>query len=44
VHEVLLAAAAGDYIVEYQGSLVRPLVADRLEATTYNQMVGAGEG
>eukprot|EP00775_Hariotina_reticulata_P004536 gene4536-4788_t len=33
---------AGDYIVEYQGSLVRPLVADRLEARTYNQMVGAG--
>lgn len=34
----------GDLVVEYMGHLVRPQVADRLEAQTYNQMVGAGEG
>lgn len=35
-------AAAGDYICEYIGHVVRPVVADRLEAHTYNQLVGAG--
>jgi hypothetical protein len=35
--------AAGDLVVEYMGHLVRPRVADMLEARTYNQMVGAGE-
>jgi hypothetical protein len=30
-------------VLEYSGALVRPVVADRLEATTYNQLVGAGE-
>lgn len=34
---------AGDMIVEYIGHLVRPRVADILEARTYNQLVGAGE-
>jgi len=37
-------AAAGDYICEYIGHVVRPVVADRLEAHTYNQLVGAGAG
>jgi hypothetical protein len=35
--------SAGDLVVEYMGHLVRPRVADMLEARTYNQMVGAGE-
>ncbi|WIA30589.1 hypothetical protein OEZ86_000671 [Tetradesmus obliquus] len=33
---------AGELVVEYMGHLVRPRVADLLEARTYNQMVGAG--
>ena len=36
--------AAGDLVLEYMGSLVRPVVADLLEARQYNQMVGAGKG
>lgn len=38
-----LVHTAGDLVLEYSGALVRPVVADRLEATTYNQLVGAGE-
>ncbi|KAI8470341.1 MAG: putative SET-domain transcriptional regulator [Monoraphidium minutum] len=34
--------AAGDMIVEYVGSLVRPSVADSLERRHYNSVVGAG--
>lgn len=34
---------AGDYLVEYMGHLVRPFMADHMEQTTYNDMVGAGE-
>lgn len=34
--------SAGDMVVEYIGHLVRPRVADLLEARTYNQLVGAG--
>lgn len=34
--------SAGDMVVEYIGSLVRPVVADLLEAQKYNQLVGAG--
>lgn len=39
----VLHSAAGDLVVEYVGALLRPAVADRLEATLYNQLVGAGE-
>jgi hypothetical protein len=42
-HHVLCCHTAGDLVVEYMGHLVRPRVADMLEARTYNQMVGAGE-
>jgi hypothetical protein len=34
---------AGDMVVEYAGSLVRPSVADTLERRHYNKFVGAGE-
>jgi len=33
---------AGDMVVEYAGSLVRPCVADTLERRHYNKVVGAG--
>ena len=31
-----------DMVIEYAGEMVRPSVADRREAASYNQLVGAG--
>jgi hypothetical protein len=39
---LLLLLHAGDYLIEYVGQLVRPVVTDHLEKTTYNSMVGSG--
>lgn len=41
-NQLFLLCLTGDMVVEYVGHLVRPRVADILEARTYNQLVGAG--
>ncbi len=33
----------GDMVIEYAGELIRPVVSDLREKTTYDQLVGCGE-